>query len=231
MSKQLGERATRSSYQLPIRTRLARWGLRPIFRGLFHLLSRVVVTGRENVPAEGPYIIAANHISLFEPPLILAFWPVPAEAISAADVWDRRGQGWLVDLYGAIPVRRGEYDRRVLNSMLAALQAGRPLLIAPEGGRTHTPGLRRGMPGIAYVVQKSGASVVPVGIVGTSDDFLKQALRGKRRVLEMRIGKPFCLPEDESEGDQRKAARQKIVDLIMERIAELLPPEYRGVYG
>ena len=205
--------------------------MRPFFRSLFHLLSRVVITGRENVPAEGSYIIAANHISLFEPPLVLAFWPVPAEAISAVDVWGRRGQGWLVDLYGAIPVHRGEYDRRVLNTMLAVLQAGRPLLIAPEGGRTHTPGLRWGMPGVAYVVQKSGAPVVPVGIVGTSDDFLKQALKGKRRVLEMRIGKPFHLLKDESGDDHRKTVRQRNADYIMRRIADLLPPEYRGVYG
>lgn len=231
MSTQLSDRAALLPYQLPLRTRLARLWMRPFFRGLFHLLSRVEITGRENVPPEGAYVIASNHVSLFEPPLILAFWPVAAEAIGAVEVWERRGQGGIIGMYGAIPVHRGEYDRRLLNTMLAALQAGRPLLIAPEGGRSHTPGLRLGLPGIAYIVQKSGAPVVPVGIVGTSDDFLKQALRGKRQLLEIRIGKPFKLPEKGNGAVDRRTIRQKNLDLIMRRIADLLPPEYRGVYG
>jgi len=231
MSTQISHRPARLSYSIALRTRLARGWMRPVFRGLFHLLSRVRVTGRENIPATGPYIIASNHVSLFEPPLILAFWPVAAEAISAIDVWGRRGQGWLVELYGAIPVRRGEYNRQLLDTMQAVLQAGHPLLIAPEGTRTHLPGLKRGMPGIGYLVQKSSVPVVPVGIVGTSDDFFIQALKGERRLLEMRIGNPFRLPGGESAGGNRKATRQNHADLIMSRIADLLPPEYRGVYG
>ncbi len=231
MAAQLSNHPAGLSYEVPYRTRLARGWMRPLFRGLFRLLSRVEITGRENIPTAEPYIIASNHISLFEPPLILAFWPVAVEVISAIDVWERRGQGWLVDLYGAIPVHRGDYDRHLLTTMLAVLQAGRPLLIAPEGTRSHTPGLNRGLPGIAYLVQKSGVHVLPVGIVGTSDDFLKQALRGKRRILEMRIGKSFRLPEGDAVGGNRKVIRQKNADLIMRKIADLLPAEYRGVYG
>jgi hypothetical protein len=73
--------------------------------------------------------------------------------------------------------------------------------------------------------------VIPVGILGTTDDFLKRALRGKRPTLEMRIGAPFTLPPLEGRGEQRRLARQRNADAIMQHIAALLPPEYHGVYA
>jgi 1-acyl-sn-glycerol-3-phosphate acyltransferase len=212
-------------------TRILRATLRPIFRGIFHILSRVCITGRENIPRSGPYLIAINHVSLYEAPFILAFWPVAPEAAGAADIWSRPGQATLARIYGGIPVHRGEYDRSLVETMLQALDSGQPLLIAPEGGRSHTPGMRRGLPGAAYVVDRAAVPVVPVGLVGTTDDFLSLALRGKRPTLEMRIGKPLRLPPVEGKGKARREARQRNVDRIMLQIAALLPPEYRGVYA
>jgi 1-acyl-sn-glycerol-3-phosphate acyltransferase len=115
--------------------------------------------------------------------------------------------------------------------ILAALEAGRPVMIAPEGGRSHTPGLHRGKPGIAYIVHKANVPVVPVGIVGSTDDFLSKALHAKRPRLEMHIGKPLCLPPVTGKGAQKHASLQRNVDQIMLAIAELLPSEYRGVYA
>lgn len=205
--------------------------LRSIFRSLFHILGQIKISGLDNVPKSGPYLIAHNHISLFEPPLVLSFWPVAPEAIGAADVWERRGQNLLVRMYGTIPVHRGEYDRSLFDTMLAILQAGLPLVIAPEGGRSHTPGLRQGLPGIAYVVQKSGAPILPVGVVGSTEDFFARGVRGDRPVLEMRIGELFSLPPIELSGANRKKVRQENVDIIMREIASLLPPEYQGIYA
>jgi len=218
-------------YTVPIRHRLTRRLLRPLFRSLFHVLCRVVVIGRENIPSEGAYLIAINHVSLFEPPLVLAFWPVTPEAVGAVDIWDRPGQSLLVRLYHGIPVHRGEYDRRLTDTMVSVLRAGRPLLIAPEGGRSHSAGMRRAFPGIAYVMDRARVPVVPVGIVGSSDDFLKRALRAERPLLEMRIGRPIILPLAEGKGEARRLARQRNADRIMAHIAALLPLEYRGVYA
>jgi 1-acyl-sn-glycerol-3-phosphate acyltransferase len=218
-------------YQVPFRIRLFRFFMRPVFRLVFRVLSQVRITGRENILSQGAYLIAINHISLFEPPLILAFWPIPPEAVGAVDIWDRRGQSTLARLYGGIPVHRGEYDRDLLERMLAALNAGKPLLIAPEGGRSHSPGMRRALPGVAYVMDKAQVPVVPVGITGTSDDFLKRALQGKRPRIEIRIGPPIILPPIHGKGEERRAARQENVDLIMKKIAALLPEEYHGVYA
>jgi 1-acyl-sn-glycerol-3-phosphate acyltransferase len=191
----------------------------------------VSIQGLQHIPRSGAYLIAINHVSLYEAPFVLAFWPKAAEAVGAADIWARPGQSLLVRLYGGIPVHRGEYDRRLFQTMRAILASGRPLLIAPEGGRSRTPGMRPALPGIGFIVETSAAPVVPVGITGTTEDYLQRALRGERPPLAMNIGAPVRLPPAEGRGEERRLARQKNVDLIMAHIAALLPYEYRGVYA
>lgn len=218
-------------YRLPARVRLFRRIGRPIFRGLFHLLGEIKIVGKENIPRGTAYMIAINHISILEPPLVLAFWPVPPEAVGAVDIWSRSGQAALARWYGGIPVHRGNYDRQLLDTMVDVLKSGRPLLIAPEGGRSHTPSMRRGLPGVAYVIDRAEVPVLPVGIVGSTEDFLPKALRAKRPRIEMRIGKPFKLPALQGKGEQRRQSLQSNTDRIMLEIASLLPPEYHGVYA
>jgi 1-acyl-sn-glycerol-3-phosphate acyltransferase len=123
--------------------------LRVLFRGIFHLLSRVTISGSENIPKQGAYLIAPNHVSLFDPPLVIAFWPTPPEAAGAVEIWQRKGQAQLVSWYRVIPVHRHGYDRHLIDTMLACLRAGRPLMIMPEGSRSHTPGMQRAEPGVA----------------------------------------------------------------------------------
>ena len=220
-----------NEYRVPIHIRLNRVVLRPVFRLLFRILGRVKIAGVENVPLGKSYIAAINHTSIFDAPLMLAFWPESISAIGAADVFDKPVQGKIVALYGATPVHRGSYDRVLIDDMLATLRSGRPLLIAPEGGRSHQPAMRRAKPGIAYIVEQAGVPVVPVGIFGATDDFLKRGLRFQRPRIGMRVGKPFQLPPLEGRGDARRESRQRNADLVMRRIADLLPLEYHGVYA
>jgi 1-acyl-sn-glycerol-3-phosphate acyltransferase len=91
--------------------------------------------------------------------------------------------------------------------------------------------MRRAMPGVGYIVDAARVPVVPVGLVGTTDDFWKRARRGERPLLEMRIGKPLSLPPIEEKGAARHEARQRNADLVMRHIAGLLPEEYRGEYA
>jgi 1-acyl-sn-glycerol-3-phosphate acyltransferase len=219
-----------SEYHLPVNVRLARAILRPGFRLIFHALSRVSVTGRENVPPRGAYLVAINHVSLFEAPLVCAFWPKPLEALGAAEVWDRPGQGLLARLYGGIPVHRGQYDRQMLDTALTILNSGYPLVLAPEGERSHTPGMQPAHNGIAYLIEKSQIPVVPVGIVGSTDDFLERALNRERPSIEMHIGRPIIIPSSDARGAERRKTRQQHTDWVMTEIAALLPPEYRGYY-
>ena len=218
-------------YHVPFHIQINRSFLRPAIRTLFHILGRVKVSGRENIPFGKPYVIAMNHISIFDPPLVITFWPEQPEVIGAADVFEKKGQGTLLSMYGVIPVHRGDYDRILLEKVLAILKAGRPLAIAPEGGRSHEPAMRRAMPGIGYIVEHAQVPVVPVGLVGTTDDFWQRAKRGEKPNLEMRIGKPIHFPPMTQKGAGRRKARQHNADLVMRYIAGLLPEDYHGVYA
>ena len=223
-------------YSIPLHTQLNRIFLAPVIRSIFHILGRVKVMGVENVPLGMPYVAAINHISIFDPPLAVSFWPEKPEVIGAVDVFSKKGQGELLKMYGVIPVHRGDYDRELLTKILLILRSGYPLLLAPEGGRSHEPAMRRAKPGVGYIVEHVQVPVIPVGLVGTTDDFWQRSKsywrgRGEKPELEMRIGKPIHFPPVTHKGAERRAARQQNADLVMRHIAGLLPEEYHGVYA
>ena len=218
-------------YHVPFRFQISRPILRTVFRGIFRVLGRVKISGQEHIPYGKPYVVAMNHVSIYDPPLAASFWPEHLEIIGASDVFDKPGQGQLLRAYGVIPVHRGDYDRALFTKIIAIIKSGYPLLIAPEGGRSHVPAMRRAMPGIAYIVEQTGVPVVPVALVGTTEDFWQRARRGEKPPLEIRIGKPITLPEITAKGAERHEARQTNADLVMRHLAGLLPVEYRGVYA
>jgi len=220
-----------STYTVSWGTKLFRPTGRAFFRGLYHLLSRVEISGLENIPSNGAYLIAVNHVSLFDAPFVISFWPVAPEAAGAADLWNRPGISVLARLYGGIRVHRGRFDRQLIDQVDAVLRSGRPLVIAPEGGRSHTAGMRRAKPGVAYLVEKADVPIIPVGVIGATDDFLARALRGNRPEIKMVVGSLFHLPPVEGKGEARRNSRQRNADMIMRHIADLLPLEYRGVYA
>jgi len=217
-------------YRVPFHFRLSRPFLKAVFRVIFHGLARVKIIGTENIPYGRPYVAAMNHVSIFDPPFVGAFWPEHLEIIGAADVFEKPGQGQLLKAYGVIPVYRGGYDRALFTRIITVIKSGRPLLIAPEGGRSHVTAMQRAKPGIAYIVEQTGVPVLPVALIGTTEDFWQRARRGEKPPLEMRIGKPITLPEIEARGTERHTMRQNNADLVMSYLAGLLPEEYRGVY-
>lgn len=205
--------------------------LRAICRLLFRVLGRVQVSGWHHVPRGQAYVVVINHISLFDPPLAAGFWPEALEILGASDVAERPGQGLVFKLYGVIPIHRGEYDREAVRAAAAVLASGRPLLMAPEGGRSHIPAMRRAKPGIAFLIDQACVPVVPCGLVGTTGDFWRRAKSGERPKLEVRIGRPVTLPVISGAGTARREARQHNADLVMRHLAGLLPEAYRGAYA
>jgi 1-acyl-sn-glycerol-3-phosphate acyltransferase len=222
---------TRSLYTLPWYKTLLRTLIRPLFKMIFHALGPIEITGRENIPKQGAYLVVFNHVSLYDAPLLVSIWPRALEVLGAQEIWSRPGQNILVKLYGAIPVLRGEVDRESVNSILTALRSGRPVMMAPEGGRSHGRGMAQGKSGVVLFIEATGVQVLPVGIVGTKDDYYQQGSRGLRPEVKVIIGKPFGLPAALGDtASSPKEARQMKVDFIMHHIADLLPGDYQGYY-
>lgn len=221
----------RAKYSISFGKRFFRWIFRPIFRLIFYILSPISIQGWENIPRKGAYLAVFNHVSLYDAPFIIAIWPKALEILGAQEIWSRPGQNLLAHWYGAIPVLRGEVDRDSVNAILGALRNGFPLLMAPEGGRSHGHGMAQGKPGVVHFVEATGVSIVPIGIVGTTDDYFTKASKGLRPRIQMTVGKPFRIPEQVGKQTANpRERRQQKVDYIMRRIAELLPEDYRGIY-
>lgn len=193
-------------------------------------LCRVKVYGLENVPAYSPYFIAFNHVDTLDAPLVVVFWPYRPEGLTAAENFSRQTVVTvLMRLYGAIPLKRRAYDREALTKGLEVIRSGSPLIVAPEGTRRRKAGMQMGKPGLAFLAYRAKAPIVPVGITGV-ETWIPSWKRLRRPSLTMTVGKPFSLPEVALTHENRRSVLEEHTTLIMKRIAELLPPEYRGVY-
>jgi len=202
--------------------------LRVIINVLLSLFTRREYVGLENIPAEPPYILVTNHLSAFDSPLVLTVCPHTVRAFAAAKHKRNPIYAPLLVVMGSIWVRRGEVDRGALREALDVLKRGEVLGMAPEGTRARgTYALQKGKTGVAYLATRANVPIVPVGVTGTEQ--IKHNLPQLRRThLRVVVGKPFYLPES---GRVRGQKLHEYTDLIMYRIAELLPEEYRGVYG
>ncbi len=218
-------------YRVPLHIRYNRRLMRVFFRGLFHLLGKVELYGMDKIPQHNKYVIAFNHISLVEVPFIMAFWPTIVETIGAAVVWERPGVKLVARMWAGIQVKRTEFDREFFKKIIQVIGADFPLMISPEGTRSRTPGLGRGKPGVAYIIDIAQLPVLPVAVVGNTLDFLHQGFRGKKPTIQMFVGDLIHLPALAGKGEERRIMRQHNTDIIMARVAELLPESYRGVYS
>ena len=218
-------------YELSQLNRFVRNHLRSVFRVVYRVFARVNISGTEHVPAKGPYIIVFNHVSIYDSPFLITCWKSPPEPVGALDAWNNPIEGIFFKLYGGIVLDRRQYHRSALEQAVEALKAGQVLLYAPEGRLSKKPGMQQARAGIAFILEKINVPVVPVGIVGSTVDFLKMVIRLQRPVLEMRIGKSIQVPPIvKSPAERLKMAYQRNADWIMNHVAALLPPEYRGYY-
>jgi len=217
-------------FRVPILTKINRHILRGFFRTFFHILGRVEISGFENIPNHNKYVAVFNHVSLIEVPFIGAFWPTILEIIGGADVWSRPGVSIVVKMWSGVQVKRGQFDKEVFQQVKQIFKADRPLMISPEGTRSHTPGLARGKAGVAFIIDQVDVEVLPVAVIGNTMDFLKKGISGKRPRIQLIVGEPFKLPPLEGRGKVRRAMRQNNTDIIMAKLASLLPENYQGVY-
>ena len=190
-------------------------------------LTRWQVRGKENVPAKGPLIIAANHLHATDPPLLSASIPRRIAFMAKDELFHSQLMAFLVRGFGAFPVRRNQLDRQALSQASAILDKGQALGIFPEGERSLSSQLQPGLLGTAHVALRSGAPILPVGITGMEQlESFTSVLR--RPEITVTIGQPFTPPSPD--GKVTRELLSSLTDLIMVNIARLLPPGYQGAY-
>jgi 1-acyl-sn-glycerol-3-phosphate acyltransferase len=209
---------------------LVRAFMKGSFRVLFGLLTRTDVRGREYLPASGPVILAGNHLGPIDPVLAGIHMPWPVEPMALIDLFRVPGTGTLLRWYGVIPVNRDAHDGGAMRLALDALAQGRVVGILPEGRMSRSGALERARTGVAYLALTSGVPVVPAAVTGT-ERALTDLRRGRRPRLTLAIGPPLRFAPETLAGPGKHARLREVTDEIMYRVAELLPPEYRGVYG
>jgi 1-acyl-sn-glycerol-3-phosphate acyltransferase len=200
--------------------------LNAVLRVLFKILLKIEIIGLENVPPQGPVILMINHINFLDPVLTVGLMPRPVTAFAKIETLDYPILGFFIRIYGVVPVRRGEVDRRALRQAIETLVRGEAFLVAPEGTRSHHGRLQPARDGIAYIALRTGATILPVAIWG-QERFVANLKRLRRTPIHVRIGKPFRFAPSTGSRDELRIMTRE----AMYQLAALLPPEYRGVYS
>jgi 1-acyl-sn-glycerol-3-phosphate acyltransferase len=195
----------------------------------FNLLAKLErVEGTDHVPAQGPAVLMINHIAFIDPIAVLHVLPRNIVPLAKVEAYDLPLIGIFPRLWGVIPVRREEFDRRAVQQALAVLAAGEIILVAPEA--TRSPQLQQGKEGVAYIASRADAPIIPVGIEGTPGfPALRTAPRWKEEGVSIRFGRPFRFRLD-SQRPNRDQLRQ-MTDEAMYQLAHLLPDHRRGIYA
>jgi 1-acyl-sn-glycerol-3-phosphate acyltransferase len=203
--------------------------LRSIVRFLFWLLTRLEVQGLDNIPVQGPAILATNHLGRLDSPLVFSVLERADATSLVADTYKKSIVfGWMVNAVHGIWINRDQADLRALRAATEYLKKGGLLGIAPEGTRSQNGSLMPAKTGVAYLADKMKVVIIPVAITGTEKVF-HDLYRFHRSHILIKFGQPFYLPP--LERGERALGLQQNTDEIMCRIAAMLPASYRGVYA
>lgn len=146
---------------------------------------RIEIVGRENIPSHGAFILACNHTSYFDPPILAAgCFRRRLNFLAKEELFRHRLFAWYIRHLGAFPIRREGSDISAVKESIRRMRRGEPLVIFPEGGRSKDGILREGLPGIALLATREHIPVVPAFIKGANAVF-----GGKR------VPAPFMFPK------------------------------------
>lgn len=203
--------------------------LRSIIGFLMKQLTRTEFIGVENIPPEGGVLIACNHMSRLDIP-VLFITPNRPEitALVTTKYLKYPLLRWFIVTAEGIWLDRDTADFSAFRKAVEALKQGKALGIAPEGTRSQTAKLIEGKPGTALLALRTGVPIVPVAIVGTEDGMSK-LLRLKRPRITAEYGKPIIPPK--LDRSNREGQLQNLTDEVMCRIAAMMPQKYHGFYA
>jgi len=209
------------SYRYPRRI-FIRAIIRGLGRILFPLLTRAKITGLENLPRYGPFILVGNHTASMEVVMMAVYARRQLEFLGAVDLPNTPTIEKIIDLYGIIPVYRGAVNREAMKAAIHILDQGGMIGIFPEGGFWE-PVISHAKTGVPWLSTFSKAPILPVGF-GDTRGKLTDILHFKRPELVMNIGKPLPPVQLRPDVDRKKAIQEK-ADAIMEGVWQLVPQE------
>lgn len=223
----------------PVRDEIAPWmaALAGAVRLGLKGLTRVRLEGAvDEIPRTGPVIIAANHSSNLDVP-VLGSTLMPRmgrrfQWLGKRELFDWPVIGWIARNGGVHAIERGAADVEAFRLAARILEDGHALFVFPEGTRSRDGQLGEGRDGVAVLALRTGAPIVPVGVTGSYERWPRgQKLPHPGGRVTARVGSPFRLADELPLGLDRREAKVAATDLIMRRIAALLPERQRGRYG
>jgi 1-acyl-sn-glycerol-3-phosphate acyltransferase len=201
-------------------------------RALVHtyLAGLFKVSGAQNVPRKGPFIVCPNHSGTLDPPLVPAFVPRgDTWSMAKSEYFEKPVTRWLFTRYHAFPVIRHSADRTALKRSFDLLKKGHVLVIYPEGTRIDSGVLAEPEPGAGFIAQKAACPVLPVALTGTRECLPKGAKWPHRVRVTVEYGQPFLVRQRRPNGE--RVSHEEASEAIMLAIAELLPADRRGIFS
>jgi 1-acyl-sn-glycerol-3-phosphate acyltransferase len=195
---------------------------------LLKALCRVDSSELASVPRTGPLIIATNHVSFLEVPILYTFLlPRRLVGLTKTETFDNRFFGYLANLWKAIPLRRDVVDSHAFKASLEVLKDGAILAVAPEGTRSHDGVLQMGHAGVITIAALSGAPILPVAHFG-GERFWHNMKRIRRTRVAIRVGETIRVSRDRV---RTRTGREEVLRTTMQALAALMPEKYSGYYA
>jgi 1-acyl-sn-glycerol-3-phosphate acyltransferase len=191
----------------PTRSQLAVYAFaRAVVAGFCYLFWRTRVSGRENIPSHGPFILSPVHRSNIDTPLMGCVTRRRMRFMGKDSLWKYGWSAWLFSSLGGFPVHRGAADREALRITEATLRTGEPVVIFPEGTRRTGPVVEEVFEGAAFLATRAGVPIVPVGIGGTERAMPKGSRFIRPVKVRIVVGTPIQPPERQpgSRGSRRQ---------------------------
>jgi 1-acyl-sn-glycerol-3-phosphate acyltransferase len=182
-----------------------------ILNRIFALFFRWEVIGRENIPASGGVMVAANHVSLWDPPVIGTAMSREIHFMAKEELFANSFLAWLIRKLKAFPVKRGVADRAAIRTAIALLENGEVIGLFPEGTRSKNGQLGAAEPGAAMIAIKAKAAVVPTAVIGTNRFGKGSGILPQFKIV---FGKPIYITKD-------KADKEMIEELSIRCMSEI----------
>ena len=185
-----------------------------VFRLFFRLYNRLEVRGLSNVPNEGPMLVASNHASFVDPPLVGSVLPIRLRYLAKESLFRVPLLGFLIRTLGAVPVAREDSQRAgaVMKLLLALLKEGECVLLFPEGSRTEDGRLKPLEAGVAYLSVKTGVPVLPVYVKGSFEAWPKGKALPRPSKLKLSISRLIYPDPDMSNERERREKLMKSLE-------------------